>query len=372
MQAFRLCAVLAAAAMIAATLPAAPPVASAPVAVGGSATEKMGKVQGRVTLAELPLEKVLARYAKMSGLKIEAEWAALKYAGITKTTPVTLKAYGLKFEKLLDLTLDSIAKRNRPLAWCLNGETVIVTTQMRVLHRGRAFIALPTKRGASRRTKTGGYGAIAFDQTPLHMVMDFLRDLSGLNLHVNWRALEMSGVTRDTPVTLKVRGVSMRRLLDLLMSQLSANQDVYGSVYWIVDEGVVHISTGSALNQTTKTRRYDVTDLLMAIPNFQGPRINLDANSSNANSNSSNNSNTNNNPNDLFAPAGNDRTTSSGQNAPMTRREMEDQLIEVIKNAIGEEMWKPTGRGSVRIFRGQMMITQTPLGFKLLAKSLVK
>ncbi len=35
-------------------------------------------------------------------------------------------------------------------------------------------------------------------------------------------------------------------------------------------------------------------------------------------------------------------------------------------------MWRPVGRGSIRILRGQLIITQTPLGFKLLEESLVR
>ena len=33
-------------------------------------------------------------------------------------------------------------------------------------------------------------------------------------------------------------------------------------------------------------------------------------------------------------------------------------------------MWEPTGKGSINILRTKLIITQTPLGFKLLEESL--
>ncbi len=238
--------------------------------------QRLAQTYDRIALDRMPLEKVLAHYGQLSGLKFQVDWDALEQAGITRKTPVTLKAFGLTFEKLLDLTLYSIARRNRPLAWYLSGETLHVSTQMRVLLRDRGpirFRPAAAARPAARRV--GAAGEISFDQTALRDVIQFLRDLSGLNIHVNWRSLEVTGVTQDTPVTLKARGLSLRRLLDLITGYLSAGRDRFSSVYWIVDEGVVHIATGDALNQNTVTRSYDASDLLMVIPNFPGPRINL-------------------------------------------------------------------------------------------------
>ena len=373
MRTMRICALLAAAALWAAALPAAPPPTSAPAPANGTASPsaRLAKIHERITLMKLPLEKVLAQYARLSGLKIQAEWGALGAAGIKKTTPVTLKTYRLSFEKILTLTLGSIAPRRHPLSWVLSGDTVTISTERRVLPRDE-LLAPAIRPGRGRpRPRAGESRGIHFDRTKLHMVTEFLRDLTRLNMHVNWRALEMSGITKDTPVTLKVRGVSTRRVLDLLTSQLSGTQDVYGSVYWYVDETVVHISTGTALNQTTKTRSFDVADLLVAIPNFKGPRIRLDNNSSNT---SGSGTDRNNNANDLFKPIDDDTrsTRSTGSGKEMTRKEREEQLINVIKDAIGEEMWRPTGKGSIRILRGKMIITQTSLGFKLLEKSLIR
>src|SRR4051794_10690219 len=48
---------------------------------------------------------------------------------------------------------------------------------------------------------------IKFSQVTLEDAIDFLRDVSGTNLHVNWRALEGVGITRQSPVTMQLNDV---------------------------------------------------------------------------------------------------------------------------------------------------------------------
>jgi hypothetical protein len=37
-----------------------------------------------------------------------------------------------------------------------------------------------------------------------------------------------------------------------------------------------------------------------------------------------------------------------------------------LKDSIGEDMWKPDGKGSISILNGKLVISQTLLGFKLM------
>ena len=57
---------------------------------------------------------------------------------------------------------------------------------------------------------------------PLENAIDFLRDLTGLNMHVNWRALELLNVTRQTPVTLRLGATARRLNRELLQSRHGA------------------------------------------------------------------------------------------------------------------------------------------------------
>ena len=44
-------------------------------------------------------------------------------------------------------------------------------------------------------------------------------------------------------------------------------------------------------------------------------------------------------------------------------------ILHIIKNTIGEEMWRPQGKGSIRYFGKNLVVTQSLLGFKLMEKA---
>ncbi len=336
-----------------------------------------------MSLAKVPLVRVLTQYEKLSGLIMQADWQALSAAGVTKETPVTLKARKVSFEKLLDLTVDVTAKKGQPLAWRRNGSTVFISTQMGVLTKGRetrpVSLAtlrdrLPARVGKTKVTVRRGRGravrgaTINFDHTPLSQSLDFIRDLAGVNMHVNWRALEETGVSKETTITLKVAGVAPGQALDLILDQLNVGRDRLGSIYWVVQGGVVHVATGDILNRTTTVRIFDVGTLLMPVPNFKGPRISLEDDDTGDDNESSGGLFGDNDGGDSGDGGGSGR----GEEVDLAeqRLKMELNLIEIIKSSIGEEMWQPTGVGSIRVMRNRLIISQTPLGFKLLGKSL--
>lgn len=321
-----------------------------------------------VSLVKVPLVRVMEQYGKLSGLTIQADWNELETVGITKATPVVLKARETRFDKLLDLTLDSIAPKDHPLSWYLFGTEVKVSTQMRILLRNRISL-LPLKEAVSSRSSQdrpqprlgGGLREIDFSELPLKDAVEFLRNLSGLNFHVNWRAMETTGVTRETPVTVKAKDISIARALDLLTDQLSTGRDRYSGIYWLISDGVVEISTGEALDRTTSVRVYEVADLLTVIPNFKGPKISLQTGGNNAN---------NGNNNGPWGDDDDDDDDNEEDDPKEQRAKIRDTLIEIIKFSIGEDMWAPTGKGSIKILQNKMIISQTPLGFKLLERSM--
>ena len=334
------------------------------------------RVQG-VSLGNMPLMRVLKHYSDLSGLTVKAEWGALERIGITKQTRVTLKTRPMRFSKLLDFTLSSIAPRNHPLAWYLSGKEVTVSTQMRVLLRNRvSLIRFGGKRRAETRRPSAGTGVpeIKFKETPLNMVIEFFRDLSGVNFHVHWRAMEAVGISKDAPVTLNVRRVSIARALDLVLGQLNVGRSREDSLYWIIDQGVVTIATGEVLNRTTRVRIYDIGDLLMVVPNFKGPDIDLQSAGNTTGSNRTSTDGGYGRGGGGLFQSGTD-TSGTGNdtdedNVAEQRQRVRDTLIEIIKLSIGDDMWSPTGKGSIRILRNQLIVSQTPLGFKLMERAL--
>lgn len=347
-------------------------------APGASPAKMLLAEMPAVDLVKIPLAKVLDQYSQMSGLIVAADWDGLADIGIKQDTSVSLKSGKLPFEKLLDLTLNSIAPKDRPLAWLPAGRVIVVSTQMRILLRDRAIASAGTPSTRPARAARPAGREINLSETPLSLALEYLRDLAGVNMHVNWKALEAVGIKKDTAVTIQAKDITVARALDMVLDQLNPTRDRLSSAYWVVQDGVVEVTTGDLLNRETKTRVFEVGDLLMVVPNFVGPKIDLQSNSNMVNASGNNSSSSGGlfgNSNSTSSSGNNG--TGSGQSTEETdmaalRQQQADTLVDVIKKAIGDDMWASNGKGSVKLMRDKLVVTQTPLGFLLLEKSMSK
>ena len=109
---------------------------------------------------------------------------------------------------------------------------------------------------------------VNFDAARLENVVDYFRNVTGQNFVVDWAALEQAGVTRDTPVTMRVANLSADQALRLVLRQVAQAEPLS---FRPVD-GVVAVSTVRVLGNPPPTSReaYDrVTDnpFLAAIDN---------------------------------------------------------------------------------------------------------
>ncbi len=304
------------------------------------------------------LEKTFERIEEVSGLKISPDWTAIEDTGVTRDTRVVMRVSRATVTQLLDLVVAQVSARGRPLAWYVDGEVVRFTTQMRVLHRD-APRAPAARTDEKRRAKPLETKKIEFDKTPLRDVIGFVRDLTGINIHVNWRALEAVGIGKQTPVTINVSNVSSGRLLTLITDYVSAGRTRYDRIYWIIDEGVVEISTGTTLNSKFKTRVYDVSDLLAVVPNFKGPQMDLAEITRSADTSESGQGES------IFTEG-----AQEDEDGKETKADRGEKLVKTIKDSIGEDMWQPMGRGSIRLMGNRLIITQSLLGFKLMDDTL--
>lgn len=95
--------------------------------------------------------------------------------------------------------------------------------------------------------------------TPFGRVIEILRNSTHppLNIVVFWNDLhDNAGIDRLTPVDFEqIKGVTLRKNLEILLASLSANLD-----YTVID-GVVVIATKDSLPKKMLRRTYDITDL---------------------------------------------------------------------------------------------------------------
>jgi hypothetical protein len=100
-----------------------------------------------------------------------------------------------------------------------------------------------------------------FDGVGVADVIDFLRDVSGANIFVNWKALADAGVDKNAVVTLRIRNIRLGDALDLVLTSAAGKRHKLG---YDVKGGAINISTtadlgGSAL---VVNRTYGVQDLV--------------------------------------------------------------------------------------------------------------
>src|SRR4029078_5882592 len=105
------------------------------------------------------------------------------------------------------------------------------------------------------------FPAVAFTD-----VVDFLRDVTGANIFVNWKALETAGVDRTAPVTLRLRDVKFSKALTTILDDVGGGTVKLG---YTIDQGVITISTEEDLARNVVTEHYDIRDLIVNIPDFE-------------------------------------------------------------------------------------------------------
>ena len=289
----------------------------------------------------------------LGGVPIRVDWDSLDATGVTPSTKVTLRGKKTKLVDILELMLCQVMKKGKPLGWYVDRDILWISTQANVLKRNRTI----TARGKLTQKRRVRSREIKFDKTPLEDVVEYFREVTKLNFYVNWGALKLQEVTRDTPVSLRVKNVSIATVLDMVTRGLNANKDKHSSVYWIVDNGIVLISTGEALDKTTRTRVTDIADILQIIPQFKAKRVKPGEVVKKPDENEGDS---------LFGDPEEEKKDTKELSLVELKAKKRKDLIDAIKKTIGEDMWYPDGKGTIKIIRNKLIITQTLLGWKLM------
>jgi hypothetical protein len=356
-------------------LAACPPMPSARAAAPAKARSPRDALEATIKrpAVHATLAQAILDLSKLADVPIAVDWQGLLDAGVKPDAAVALPPADASLEKLLEQALVSVAARGRPLAVKAIDGGVIVTTQERALGGARFTMAEapPAGAGATSRPaevaqaakppQTGraakSAGRLQLKNAPLSEAIEAIRKASGLSIVANYKALQVSGITPETPITVDVADVSAAKALDLIMEQASGDKDKYASAYWILEDGVVTLTTGAALDAVTQTRVFDVADMLLSQPTFDGPKMNLALSGT-----------------ETGTDTGLLRTETSGTSgketrAAQTREEIEAKLAAVIQQAIPKDMWEPQGKGSISFIRDTMVVSQSKLGWLLLAKA---
>jgi len=182
---------------------------------------------------------------------------------------------------------------------------------------------------------------VRFENIALTDAIDFLRDVSEANIHVNWRALEPLLIGPDTIVNLRLLDVPLRKILSVLLADIG----MAGQVSFYIDRGVIEITTREIADSQMLTRVYDIQDLLLEIPDFEGPDLNLSSNQGKGGGGGTG----------IFDPQDNSDTSNEDRK---TKTERADDIVQLIQETIQPEIWRDNGgNASIRYYQGNVIVT---------------
>jgi beta-lactamase regulating signal transducer with metallopeptidase domain len=102
---------------------------------------------------------------------------------------------------------------------------------------------------------------VKFDSVALGDAIAFLRDVTQLNIYVDWKMTEASGIARDVPISIHLRNVPAGEVLRLALREASPE------MRYQVESGIVVISP-SAPQPVAVIKAYNVDDLCYSDASF--------------------------------------------------------------------------------------------------------
>jgi type II secretory pathway component GspD/PulD (secretin) len=96
--------------------------------------------------------------------------------------------------------------------------------------------------------------SMEFVEQPLSDVVSFLKDQHEIEIQLDLKALEDAGVATDTPITRKLKGITLRSALRLML--------VAHNLTYVIKDEVLLITTQAAAEEMFETRLYEVSDLV--------------------------------------------------------------------------------------------------------------
>jgi hypothetical protein len=190
--------------------------------------------------------------------------------------------------------------------------------------------------------------------------IDFIRDIAGTNIHVDWKALGDANVTRDTQVNLRLYGVSVRKVLQVLLAEAGGGE----ALTFYVDDDVIEITSKAVADQKLITRVYHVDDLILEVPDFtDAPNFDLQAQSSNGGGGGGGGRGGGGGGGGGGGAGGGGLFGSTGaqntpKETPKTKEQRGQELVDLIVATVQPDIWRDNGgTASIRYFNGNLVVS---------------
>src|SRR5688572_7726548 len=120
-----------------------------------------------------------------------------------------------------DMTHTNSRRAFRLIATAVAATAVVASLSALPGAGGASASATTTAQPQQRSSLSTRVPNFSLEDTPLEDALDFLENMTGVGFYVDWQRLELAGVDRSTPVSIQLRGTSVRKTLSLVLDAAS-------------------------------------------------------------------------------------------------------------------------------------------------------
>jgi hypothetical protein len=219
----------------------------------------------------------------------------------------------------------------------------LVIFAVAVMTLGVGVLSPAAERPSARKILNATLTELRLENAPLSEAIEYLRDVTNANIHVNWRAIEEIGIARDTTINIRLRGVPVRKVLTLVLSEASHDNQLA----YYVNQNVIEITTRELADRDLITRGYAVDDVLDEAPDVDQtvPQFQIQATRTGRGGGGGGQN--------LFGSLG--QTQNQQQN---TKAQTAQELIDLIQTSIQPTIWNTAGGpAAIRFFNDSLIIS---------------
>ena len=205
---------------------------------------------------------------------------------------------------------------------------------------------------------------VSFEEQPLEDVMNWIGDMTGVNVVVRWETLEDNGIERDKPISVRVRNLPLSQVLWFVMNA-AGGSDI--KLAYRATADLIVLSLDEDLGKDMIVKVYDVSDMLVRVPRFTNaaklnPAEALNQVGQNAGRGGGGGGGGRGGGSQLFDDDEDEEDDEDDDGAGDMQR-----LIQVIVDTVEPDTWNVNGgTGSVTPLRGQIIVRNSILVHQLL------
>jgi hypothetical protein len=167
-------------------------------------------------------------------------------------------------------------------------------------------------------------GDFDLSDTTLERALDRLGQRAEKQILVDWKSMESAGIDRNTSISVKLTGGSLRSALNVVLELASKSETSVG--YRVDDAGIIHVGSADSVSHVAVTRIYNIRDLIGRYVDYHNVPPNVP-----------------------------DRQDAA-------RTDAVDTITKLIEDTVDTDSWRDNGGsvGAMREFAGLLIITNTP------------